>query len=203
MLAKDKQLLTDIHNGVDFHKRVASKLFAKKIDGVTSLERNVAKRLTFACLYGAGETGLKNTAKEMLGGDAESIVENIKKTIEAEYPAIKVIEKRIKDENKLTLIDGSFISLDAIEKRYTAVNRCIQGSGSIILKQVIIDLMERLPSDAKIVCLIHDEVVVECSVDKLQECQAIISDVMRHVLENFNINVELPIEMEVRNGGLL
>ena len=78
------------------------------------------------------------------------------------------------------------------------MNRCIQGSGSIILKQVIIDLMDRLPSDAKIVCLIHDEVIVECSIDKLQECQAIISDVMKHVLQNFNINIELPIEMEVR-----
>ena len=202
VLAKDKQLLADIRNGVDFHTRVASKLFCKTIGKVTALERNVAKRLTFACLYGAGETTLKNTAKEFLGGDAELIVKNIKKTIEEEYPAIKVIEQRIRADGKLTFIDGSCISLESIEKKYTAVNRCIQGTGSIILKQVIIDLMERLPSEAKIVCLIHDEIIVESSVEILQECQAIMSDVMKQVLFNFNIKVELPIDMEVRSGGL-
>ena len=62
--------------------------------------------------------------------------------------------------------------------------------------------MDRLPSEAKIVCLIHDEIIVETPVEILQECQAIMSDVMKQVLFNFNIKVELPIDMEVRSGGL-
>jgi len=200
VLAHDNHLLNDIKNGVDFHSRVAAKLFRKSITDITDLERKVAKRLTFACLYGSGEDGLKNTAAEMLGTTSKLAVGDIKSSIKSEYPAILTIEKQIKAGNGLTLIDGSVIPLEAVEKKHTVVNRCIQGSASLLLKQVIIDLIDRLPAEAKIVCLIHDEVIVECPTEIIQETKVVIDDVMRHVLGNFNINTELPIDMEVRTG---
>lgn len=201
ILAKDTQLLGDIRCGVDLHARMAAMLFDKDVDVVLDEERKLSKRMTFACLYGAGCNTLKAMANEvdMLKNLSGSAIQRI---IKNGYPAMKALEERSKKTNQIVLIDGSVLKLSDIKKQYSAVNRMIQGSGSIILKQVMDDLFKQLPEEARIVCLIHDEVIVEVPKEKEEHCIRIVSDVMCNVLSNYEIDVEMPVDV-AGIGGLL
>lgn len=201
ILAKDTQLLCDIQSGVDLHARMAAMLFGKDVDQVLDEERKLSKRMTFACLYGAGSNTLKAMAEEknMLKSLSGSAIQRI---IKNGYPAMKALEERSKKTNQIVFIDGSVLKLSDIKKQYSAVNRMIQGSGSIILKQVVDDLFKQLPEEARIVCLIHDEVIVEAPLEKAEQCIRIVLDVMCNVLSNFKIDVEMPVDV-ARIGGLL
>lgn len=73
ILSKDKQLISDINNGLDMHRVRAAKLFGKEEWEVTQKERQLAKQLSFQLQYGAGAKSMaeKNevsvdTAKEFI-----------------------------------------------------------------------------------------------------------------------------------------
>ena len=202
VLANDVQLLTDISNGVDFHVKMASKLFGKMVRYVTEEDRKMAKRLTFACLYGAGNSTLQNMFKEGTGSITPVSGQMIRSVVKETYPVITQLERRIKQEQKLRFIDGTDIPLKKISKKYSALNRLVQGTGAILLKQVFLQLDKTLPIGAEVVCLIHDEIVVETPLEMFDESLKIVSDVMTGVLQNYKIDFRLPINMEVRKGKL-
>ena len=112
------------------------------------------------------------------------------------YPAIEILKQRIVRAGVIEMIDGSVIPLERIQKNYSYVNRLVQGTGAIILKQVINQLGEKLPNDSHIVCLIHDEVIVETSNANLQKCKLIITQIMQDALKTYGIAVSMPVEIK-------
>ena len=58
LLSNDPVLIEDILAGRDMHRFFAAKLFNKEEKDVTSSERSLTKRLSFALQYGSGANGL-------------------------------------------------------------------------------------------------------------------------------------------------
>lgn len=58
LLSGDQTLIDDILAGRDMHRYFAARLFNKEEKDVTSAERSLTKRLTFALQYGSGANGL-------------------------------------------------------------------------------------------------------------------------------------------------
>jgi DNA polymerase-1 len=58
LLSGDQALIDDILAGRDMHRYFAARLFNKEEEDVTSAERSLTKRLTFALQYGSGANGL-------------------------------------------------------------------------------------------------------------------------------------------------
>jgi DNA polymerase I-like protein with 3'-5' exonuclease and polymerase domains len=199
VLAEDTKLLTDIVRGVDLHTNLAAKLFHCLTSGITEAQRTLAKRLTFATLYGAGESTLEACAKDH-GFNLPGIF--IKQTVRGAYPAIGALEREVKRTQTLKMIDGNTIPCANIKKPHTYVNRMIQGSGSIVLKDVYNRLMDELDGVAQTVCLVHDEVILTTSVSLQNVCTTRVNDIMTKVLSNYGIDIEMPVEITIKGGNV-
>lgn len=197
VLANDKQMLRDIEADVDFHTKIAAKLLKKADSYVTEDERKLAKRLTFACLYGAADTTLQDMFRAADVSNNLISGKIIRSVIKGTYPAITLLEAKIKHDKKLQFLDGTAVSLKSI-KKHCVVNRLVQGTGAILLKSVLLKLETVLPAGAEVVCLIHDEIVVETPLEILQESYERTHDAMANILKDYKICYRLPVSMEVR-----
>lgn len=198
VLTEDQNLLDNIMNGYDLHKLVASRLFAKDIEAVTEIERKLAKNVSFAYLYGAGDTALKRI---IFGNGFDVPTADVKKAINSIFINVKSTSKQIGEVGYVELINGKRISLEDIPKRHSVFNRMVQGSGAVILKAVIASLVEQLPSLARICFLLHDEVSVEAPIEYEKDVIRIVEEVMAGVLRNYGYSISMPVTITSRRGG--
>lgn len=200
ILTADMELLREIVEGVDLHKKVAAAIFSKDIADVTKAERSLAKAVVFAFLYGAGDTTLQNIIAECWQ-DGSVTVKAVKKAIHKTFAKVKTSVQQIDEQGYIQLINGRQIDLDDIPKRHTAFNRMIQGSGAVILKDVIAFLAKRLPASASICFLLHDEVAIEVANQDTEQCVAVVAEVMTGILKRYGIDIIMPISVSVKKGG--
>ena len=200
ILTEDMELLQKIMDGVDLHKKVAAVIFSKNIADVTKAERSLAKAVVFAFLYGAGDTTLKNIIAECWQDDSVT-VKAVKKAIHQTFARVQECVRQIDERGYIQLINGRQIKLEDIPKRHTAFNRMIQGSGAIILKDVVATLAKRLPTSASICFLLHDEVAIEVADQDTEQCVAVVTEVMTGVLKRYGIDITMPISVSVKKGG--
>ena len=57
-ISGDKNMIKAFKDGVDIHREVASKVFGKSLDEITSEERTKAKAVNFGIVYGISDFGL-------------------------------------------------------------------------------------------------------------------------------------------------
>ncbi len=200
ILTSDMELLRKIVEGVDLHKKVAAAIFSKDIADVTKAERSLAKAVVFAFLYGAGDTTLKNIIAECWQ-DGSVTVKAVKKAIHKTFAKVKESVQQIDEQGYIQLINGRQIDLDDIPKRHAAFNRMIQGSGAVILKEVIASLAKRLPASASICFLLHDEVAIEVANQDTEQCVTVVTEVMTGILKRYGIDIIMPISVSVKKGG--
>ena len=200
ILTEDMELLQQIIEGVDLHKKVAAVIFSKEIADVTKAERSLAKAVVFAYLYGAGDTTLRNIIAESWIDDSVT-VKAVKRAIYQIFARVKECVQQIDECGYIQLINGQQIELADIQKRHTAFNRMIQGSGAVILKDVIASLAKCLPSSASICFLLHDEVVIEVPDDDTEQSIDIVTEIMTGILKRYGCDVLMPISVSVKKGG--
>ncbi|MDQ7000544.1 MAG: DNA polymerase, partial [Mariprofundus sp.] len=81
----------------------------------------------------------------------------------------------------------------------TAINAPLQGSAADIIKIAMIRLHRRLQTEypeAHIILQVHDELIVEAAVEKLQE----ISSIMRETMENA-VALNVPLTVDIGTGN--
>jgi DNA polymerase I len=166
--SQDPAFLDAYHQGQDLHNRTASEMFGVPPEQVTKEQRNVAKTINFGLYYGMSANGL--AARLNIGGG------QAKKFIDAyfrAYPRVKDTLQRlgmqaVRRHYSETLSGrkryyppaDSFLAQKSLERK--GRNTPIQGSCGDILKKAIQYLMEGLrPYDARIINLVHDEIVIE------------------------------------------
>jgi DNA polymerase I-like protein with 3'-5' exonuclease and polymerase domains len=160
VMSQNEELIRKLISGVDLHKEVASKIFCKVISDVSVEERKLAKAVVFAYLYGAGDNCIKRIIDtEWQGAYIPSL--RVKNAIDSIFPGVSLMVENIHRHGFFSLIDGTEIDLKTIEKTHTVLNRMIQGSAAIILKDCIFRLVQKLPEEARITFLLHDEIVLE------------------------------------------
>ena len=76
-----------------------------------------------------------------------------------------------------------------------AVNLPIQGTAADILKWAMIKLHSALPSEAKMILTVHDELVVEAPVGQCDE----VSQIMRTQMENA-VEFSVPLTVDIGIG---
>lgn len=200
VLTGDSMLLEKIAQGVDLHKNVAAAIFDKSTGEVSAAERKLAKAIVFAYLYGAGD----NTLKKIIGSswsEEEVMVSSVKKAIHENFSKISLKMEQIAKQGYVTLINGKCIYLADIPKKYSAFNRMVQGSGAIILKDVIYELAQRLPMNAEIVFLLHDEIIIEVPEESETVCTNKITAIMTSALCKYGYDVVMPITTNIKKDG--
>ena len=176
IVAHEGKLLEAYKEGKDTHAITAGMLLNKKPEDVTKQERQLAKAVNFGLLYGQGARGLKDYASSSYGVDiSESEAKAYREAWFKAYPAFATWHgvARIRAERMMAVTTplgrqrGFCSSQEGDNFSATkAYNTPIQGGAAEVMLAALGRLPDLLSSlDAKPIAVIHDEVIVESSLD--------------------------------------
>jgi DNA polymerase I-like protein with 3'-5' exonuclease and polymerase domains len=134
--------------------------------------RSQAKTFIYALLYGAGDAKIGS----VVNGSAKDGAE-LRKRFMANMPAYKRLSEAVmrkgSGQGTLMAIDGRVLR---VRSAHASLNTLIQGSSAVLMKKwfMYVDYhLRKRKLDAKIVAMIHDELVLETSekdVDPSKDC---------------------------------
>ena len=206
-MSEDEALIETYLNDQDVHTTTAMKVFDLESPAeVTANQRRDAKAVNFGIVYGISDYGLS----ENLGITRKEAREYID-TYFSRFPNVKeYIDQSIREAK-----DKGYVETLYHRRRYlpdinsrnfnvrsfaerTAMNTPIQGSAADIIKVAMVEMQKRLKaSDLKATMLlqVHDELIFEAPESELAELEALVSDVMEHVVE-----LDVPLQVASSSG---
>ncbi len=201
----DGNFIEAFRSGQDFHATTAARVFNVKPDEVTPEQRSFAKRLNFGIVYGVGASRFG-----MMTGLSQSEAENTMRKYFGAFSALdsylresasKVITDRAARTASARLLRLRFDETDrakiAAARRY-GVNMPIQGTSADILKRALRLLHESFTdTTAKLVNIVHDEIVVECDTADADAISARLEGSMTAAAEEFIQKVPVKVDVAV------
>jgi len=167
--SSDQGFIEAFNSGADLHRVTAAQVFSVSLDQVTKDQRDFAKRLNFGVVYGIGAqrfsmmTGLSVT-------EAEDVLRRYFATYRKLDTYLRESASRAVSDKQARTASGRLVkfNFDAADRQQVSMtqrngkNAPIQGTSADILKRALRLLNEKLKdTSAKIVNIIHDEIVVE------------------------------------------
>lgn len=205
-LSDDATLVQAFLSGKDIHVQTAAQIFKVPVDQVTGYQRGIGKTLNFSILYGLTAYGLSrdlmipyNQAKEYIQLYFE------------QYPGVLkwmegVIESVKRDGYTHTLYGRRRYLPGIYEKNKTlydfarriAINTPAQGTAAEITKLGMICFYQKIQEQglqAKILLQIHDELLVMCPDEHIEQTQELLRQCLVGVVE-----FKIPLEVSIRAG---
>jgi DNA polymerase-1 len=201
-ISGDAQMLAAYAEGRDLHTLTARNL--TRGEDVSKDERKLAKAINFELLYGMGTKGLQAYAFKSYG--VEMSLEQAalyRRRFFQTYPGIK----RWHDNERRAWLRGDAETRTltgrrrmGVERLSDSLNAPVQGTAADGLKLALALLWERRDEcpGAVPVLVCHDEVVVECDVDKAEEAREWLVQAMKDGMDAVVNGREphIPIEVE-------
>ena len=203
--SQDEALVHAFNHGQDVHRRTAAEVLGVALEDVTNDQRRQAKAVNFGLLYGMSEFGLIR----QLGFTREESQNYIRQYFQR-YPGIYEYMQRTRqvaaENGFVETILGRRLYTPEIEARNmmvrkaaerAAINAPLQGSAADIIKMAMIEVDKILPKDqAKMLLLVHDELVFEVDEAIADELAEKLKDVMQSVVQ-----LSVPLTVEVGKGN--
>lgn len=198
-LAGDQPLINDFNAGVDIHTKTASEAFGVPFEEVSKEQRRAAKVINFGVLYGMSVRGLAQAAG-MQFYEAKQFIENYFEIRRPIKLYLEQILKRAREQGYVEtyfgrrrptpdVMSSNFIVRSAAER--AAQNMPIQGTEADLMKRAMIRVSARLPEGAKMICQVHDSLIIECPEAMKEE----VSEILK--LEMEDVAPELPVRLAV------
>lgn len=206
-VAKEESLITAFNAGADIHKATAARLFHIPIDEVTKSQRDAAKTINFATVYGAGAFGISSRT-EMDPKEARQLLDQFFES----YPRIK----QYIDDTKEAANNNGFVETIMGRKRFfpelanpklpmnqrlalerQSINAPIQGSAADIMKLAMVDMHRALAEQGmqtKMLLQVHDELVLEVPDAEREAAIALVKQVMGNA---YKLDVPLRADVEI------
>jgi len=206
-MADDQAMLMAFQQNQDIHAATAAAIYGIPLDEVTKEQRRHAKAINFGLIYGMSAFGLTRTTDLTLA-EAEDFVEAYFR----QFPGVKLYL----DHMRLVAAQDGFVETLLGRRRYfpglktqqnqnirhreerEAINAPIQGTAADIMKLAMLHLHAALQEaglSSRMLLQVHDELVLECPQDELQET----ARVVRMVMENA-FRLKIPLHTEARHG---
>ncbi len=200
------QGFTDAFNsGSDLHRVTAAQVFNATLDQVTKEQRDFAKRLNFGVVYGIGAQRFS-----MLTGLTVPEAENVLRKYFATYRQLdnylRDAANRAVRERQARTASGRLVRFrfDEQDRQQISMtqrngkNTPIQGTSADILKRALRLLEDDLRNtSAKIVNIIHDEIVVEVDSDEAEEIAQKVERAMCAAGREYLRTVPVKVETEI------
>jgi len=201
----DRGFIEAFNSGADLHRVTAAQVFNTALDQVTKEQRDFAKRLNFGVVYGIGAqrfalmTGLSVP-------DAENVLRRYFATYRQLDTYLRDAANRAVSERQARTASGRLVRFryDENDRQQISMtqrngkNTPIQGTSADILKRALRLLKEELrETNAKVVNIIHDEIVVEADADEAQDIAEKVERVMRVAGEEYVKTVPVKVETEI------
>ena len=203
-MSDDEQMISDFNSSKDIHASTASVVFGVKLDEVTKDMRRKAKAVNFGIIYGISDFGLSEDVGCSIG-EARNF---IKKYFEG-YPKVKeymdntvasakekgYVETLFGRRRVIPELNSSVYTVRSFGER-AAMNMPLQGTASDIIKLAMIEVHKKLMNvkNAKLILQVHDELIIDCPKDRVDEVAKIIKETMENV---FTLKVPLIAEVGV------
>jgi len=173
----------------DIHQTNADKI------GIT---RRQVKTVTYAFLYGAGNTKLGYSYDKLLSEKAAAIKgAEIRKAYIAAIPGLADLLLACEKASKrgyANAIDGRRISVD---KGHKFLNYLLQGSAATVAKRWMVIVNECLPPDGHQLSFVHDELNYECYPRFAEEFAKWLETAARLAGEHYNLRCPIAAEAKI------
>ncbi|MBE0478815.1 DNA polymerase I [Candidatus Aerophobetes bacterium] len=207
-LSQDKKLLSAFRRGDDIHRETAAEIFNVLPLQVSSQMRREAKIVNFGIIYGMSPFGLAQSL-----GISEKEAEEYIHSYFNRYLGVKVfIENTIQEAQEkgfVTTIMGRRRYTPVIHSQNTrkrklteriAINSRIQGSAADLIKLAMVNVYKRLKKEnlpAWIILQIHDELLLEVAMSKIDEVRKLVKKEMEEALR---LSVPIVVNTKVGNN---
>ena len=194
-LCGDPVLLEAFQQNADIHNRTASELFDKPESEVTREERNTAKTVNFATIYGQGASALAQNL-EVPKKEAEQIIKRyfevysgVKEWIDQTMEEARVLGKVDTIAGRTRFIPELFSKNFAVRQagERMAVNTPVQGSAADICKRVMLNIDRKMRArgglKSRMLLQIHDELVFECPEQEVSDMRDLVTREMETAWE--------------------
>ncbi len=201
----DERFIDAFVSGQDFHAATASQVFGVDPANVTDEQRSFAKRLNFGIVYGIGAsrfglmTGLSQT-------QAEDTMRKYFGTFRKLDEYLRNAGRRLVEERNVRTASGRLLRLRFDEndrqqvssaRRY-GINMPIQGTSADILKRSLRLLHEGIRgTSARLVNIVHDEIIVECATADADSTAAILENAMCTAGREFVQKVPVKVDVHI------
>lgn len=190
--SKDENMVKTFKNGGDIHTKTME---------LTGADRGTAKGLNFGLLYGMGSRTLAKTL-DITIQEAKAYKAKFFQGYPLVGPFIQRMQNFASKNGYIQTICGRRRNFGKmVENKWfntitrKAVNSKVQGSAGDIMKLAMIKLYKFLkPLDAHILIQIHDEVIVEVPVEKVDMIGEKVVEIMENVVE---LNVPLKASLKI------
>lgn len=205
-LSGDERLIGAFREGEDLHTRTAAELFEVPKDEVTREQREIAKRVNFATIYGVSAFRL---SKE-LGIPQKEAQQYLDKYFERYAQVRQFIEEKIEEAEErgyattilnrrraLPHIKSRNYNMRSYEQR-NAINTPIQGSAADLMKLAMLDLYNKVKEGelrAEMLLQIHDELLFELDEAEVERAAPLIQETMEGVMD-----LRVPLKVDIKVG---
>lgn len=207
-LSKDQNLLKIMKSaGEDIFRKIAAKWNKVNEANVTDVQRSQTKQICYGIIYGMGNKTLAETLKVDEEESAKLAAE-----FHAAYPGLKQYGEKIVQKTR----EQGFIETVTGRRRYfpaiksenlsersqaerQALNTCIQGSASDLVKNAILRMVRNMRKQnlegCELVLHLHDELFYEVPEAKLKEA----AKVLIHSMQNC-VALNVPLLVKLKSG---
>lgn len=196
----DETMLNAFNNNIDIHATTASKVFGVPLEMVTPDMRRQAKAVNFGIIYGISDFGLS----EDLGIPVYKARDFIAGYF-ATYPKIKqymdkcveiakekgYVTTYLNRRREIPELKSSNYNLRSFGER-VAMNMPLQGSASDIIKMAMLkvyDTLNQKKLKAKLIMQVHDELIIDCPLDEVEEVKTLLVDCMQNITPDFKVKL--------------
>lgn len=203
--SEDENFINAFVSGEDFHRATAAQIFNTKPQKVDADQRSFAKRLNFGVVYGIGAQRFA-----MMTGLTERQAEDTLRRYFATYPKmdewLRMQSKKVLTERSARTASGRMarINFDPNDRRSIgaaqryAKNMPIQGTSADILKRALRLLHDDIRgTSARLVNIVHDEIVVECDAKDAVETAAKLESAMLRAGGEFAKRVPIKVDATI------
>lgn len=196
----DETMLEAFNNNIDIHATTASKVFGVPIEMVTADMRRQAKAVNFGIIYGISDFGLSEDlgipiykARDFIAGyfaTYPKVKEYMNKCVETakEQGYVTTYMNR---RREIPELKSSNYNLRSFGER-VAMNMPLQGSASDIIKLAMLKVHKALKDGgykAKLIMQVHDELIIDCPYDEVQQVKEILVDCMQNNTPDFKVKL--------------
>jgi DNA polymerase-1 len=206
-MAGDESMLAAFRAGEDIHATTAAAIYGVPKEAVTKEMRRHAKAINFGLIYGMSAYGLMNSTDLTL---AEA--ENFVKAYFEKFPGVK----KYLDETRRLAAQQGYVETLLGRRRYfpalqsklnqavrnreerEAINTPIQGTAADVMKIAMIKIppaLERAGLRGKMLLQVHDELVLECPREELEQTARVVQETMTSAYP-----MSIPLSTEARFG---
>lgn len=208
-LSQEPEFLKSIDKGLDLHTNSASLLFDVPYDSVDKKQRTAAKSVTFGLIYGMGPMKLAKTLSITLP-QARQLIGKYFKVFRYIKQTMSDLESQAKDTK---------IALSPLDKRQSDLthfdwdnpreaghainiskNLPFQGTGASTTKLALCRIKRKLDDNnynAKLINVVHDEILVETHSSCVEEVKYIVEEEMKKGFNYYAPSVAMEVDANV------